>query len=112
MSPNQAKLVLIELLLSLTLYDSIIINSCKTEHFIYKGGCGICVSWYLKEVLAWAIDKQFQFTISYYTIPLETCKEIIGWLQITFSYPKIFVIRTLENEKVLSIVLITKGLLY
>ena len=28
-----------------------------------------------KEELAWAMDKQFQFTISYYTIPLENCKE-------------------------------------
>ena len=32
-----------------------------------------------KEELAWAIDKWFQFTICYYTIPLETCKEAIGY---------------------------------
>ena len=29
-----------------------------------------------KEELAWDIDKQFQFTTSYYTIPLETCKKL------------------------------------
>ena len=45
------------------------------ECFICKGGCGIRVLRYLYEELAWAIDKRFQFTISYYTIPLETYKE-------------------------------------
>ena len=34
------------------------------NHFGYEGGCGILVLGYLKEELAWAIDKQFQF-ISY-----------------------------------------------
>ena len=53
-------------------------NSCKMEHFIYTGVCGIHVQKFLKEKLAWVIDKQFQFTISYYTMPLETCKEAIG----------------------------------
>ena len=40
-------------------------NSRKMEHFIYKGGCGIhmCIE-VLKKELAWAIDKQFHFTIS------------------------------------------------
>ena len=34
------------------------------------GGCGIGV---FKEELAWVnTDKQFQFTISYYTIPLDS----------------------------------------
>ena len=33
----------------------------------------------LKEELAWVIEKRFQFTISYYTIPLETCKEAINY---------------------------------
>ena len=32
------------------------------ECFIYEGGCGIHVSRCLKEELAWAIDKRFQFT--------------------------------------------------
>lgn len=31
----------------------------------------------LKEELALAIEKRFQFMISCYTIPLETCKEAI-----------------------------------
>ena len=29
----------------------------KTEHFDYKGGCGICVLRCLKEELAWDTDK-------------------------------------------------------
>ena len=37
------------------------------EYFIYKDGCGIHVSRCLKEKLAWALDKWFQFTIFYYT---------------------------------------------
>ena len=32
----------------------------------------------LKEELAWVIEKRFQFTISYYTIPLEACKLAIN----------------------------------
>ena len=67
-------------------------NSCKTERFIYNGACSIRVSRCLQEELAWAIDKQdkqFQFTISYYTIPLETYKEAIARLAIStvqFNY--------------------------
>ena len=41
--------------------------SNKTEHFSYKGGCGICEHMHinaLKEELAWAIDKWLQI-ISY-----------------------------------------------
>ena len=51
-----------------------------------------------KEEMAWAIDKRLQFTISYYIIPLETCKEAIA---ISFSYPNYFSYQnTFENEKV------------
>ena len=37
--------------------------SNKTEHFSYKGGCGVCermrINWKrLKEELAWAIDER------------------------------------------------------
>ena len=46
------------------------------ERFIYKGECGVHASTSLTEELAWAIDKLL--CISYYTIPLETCKEAIG----------------------------------
>ena len=40
---------------------------------MYKAGCSVCVLRSSKEELTWAIDKQF--TISYYTIPLDNCKE-------------------------------------
>ena len=53
-------------------------NSCKMECFIYNGGCGVHLSRCVKEKQAWVIDKWFQFTISYYTIPLETCKKAIN----------------------------------
>ena len=50
-------------------------NSCNMECFIYKGGCGIRVSRYLKEELTWAIDKQFSLlfrtTVHYPTTDLQ-----------------------------------------
>ena len=57
----------------------------------------------LKEELALAIDKWFKFTISYYNISLEICKEAIAtqavWVTISylnnFIYPNAF-----KNQKV------------
>ena len=60
------------MLLESLLFSKTRFNSCKMERFIYKSGCGIRVSRYLKEELALVIDKQFQCTIFYYTIPLKT----------------------------------------
>ena len=70
----------------------------------------------LKEELAWAIDQRFQFTISYYTILLETCKEAIGYSHIginNFQLSEQFLVipNAFENEKVHR-GRITKGLLY
>ena len=66
------------MLLESLLFSKTCFNSYKTECFIYKGGCSVRVLRCLKEELALAIDKWFQFTIFYYTIPLETCKEAKG----------------------------------
>ena len=74
------------------------------ERFIYEGGYGVCVSRCSKEELAWAIDKWFQFTISYNTILLESSKEATYRLAINnfyannFSYLNTFEInRDLNN---------------
>ena len=75
------------------------------DHFIYTNGCGILVSRCLKEGLTWAIDKRFQFTISYYTIPLRT------W-RLASVIQTILVIRTHLKMKKYIEDQITKGLLY
>ena len=49
----------------------------RSASFIKVGVAYMHASMCLKEELAWALDKWFQFTISYYTIPLEACKEAI-----------------------------------
>ena len=54
------------------------------EYFVYNGGCAVCILRCLKEELVWVIDKRFQFTISYYTIPLETYKEAINYAAISY----------------------------
>ena len=58
--PNRAKLVLLESLLS----RPFVIVERWSVSFIKVCVRGICV-WRIKEELVWAIDKQFQFTISY-----------------------------------------------
>ena len=47
------------------------------ECYTYKGGVVVHVLKCLKKELAWAIEKWFKFTISYYTIALVTCKVAI-----------------------------------
>ena len=54
----------------------------QSTSFIMVHGCGVRVLRCLKEKLAWVIEKWFQFTTPYYTIPLDTCKEAINKLAI------------------------------
>ena len=68
--------------------------------FIYKSGCGIHISRYLKEDLALAIDKQFQCTISYLHYMHPTRDMQISY-KLTFSYPKSFsYLNVFENREV------------
>ena len=52
----------------------------------------MCIEVFLKEELALAIDKQFQFTISYYTIvyPTKDMQKLTFSYPNNFSYPNVF----------------------
>ena len=55
--PNKAKLHSAVRVVIFFLRLVLIQCSCKTDHFIYKGGYDVCVSRCLKEELAWAIAR-------------------------------------------------------
>ena len=52
----------------------------KTEHFSYKGGCGVHVSRHLKEVLAQAKDKCIS-NVLFKTVSFITTDINLVWVQ-------------------------------
>ena len=75
---NKSKLALYKPLLHFYNHLKELYMSNKTEHFSYKGGCGIrgrtCIK-AIKEKLVWATDKQLQFISNIMSvIPLRNYK--------------------------------------
>ena len=69
---DKAKPVLLDLLVS---FLRVVLIVARQSALLIKMGVAYAYrGTYLKEELALATDKQFQCTISYYIIPLETCK--------------------------------------